>query len=403
MVDYSRFAHIGEGESDDEAPRQPRVTRLEQGATVSIGADGWRIADAPPQPPKRNGVRRPPRGGASTTTTTTKKGSAPAPTIHHDKGGKGGGGKLKDLSPRKPPARRHDALDYAKWDALVAEESDGEGEPNQYYEDDMFAEREAAAKRERAGHDNASPRPRSRPTPVDATLDGGIGRDRATGAVAFAWSQTADELTVRFATTATAAKDVDLDVSFDTTTRRCVVALGAWRATLKHDVWCRGDDRPTFRLAPSETDVDDWAGVLDWELERGAPTDLGGSSAACVRVTLKKRPPDVGVTVWWSRLFDETPLFDEADLDVSALGARLRRHAKEPKDRESLQDTWKAAHAAFLEKVRDHQPIAIDLPGSPNNGEPHGTAAPEDDDDDDDDKGDGDGETDDGTDQQLPC
>lgn len=285
MVDYSKWNDLEV--SDDEDDKHPQVTRFTKGSSITIGKDGWRVNDSKKE---------------------TKKG-----------------------------------LDYSKWDHL--DESDGEGEENRYYEDDVWAQREEEAKAQRQTEPWVNEA--KAPTPVRATLDGGVGKWK--GESFFAWTQSASEVTVRFATTD------KVDVFFDTASRKCIVTLGDFKASLRHDVWCRGDDRPTFTLVDSDRHLDDLKGILDWEIE-DTPGTAPLPTPRCLRVTLHKRAIARDVTLWWSRLFEPgQPDISEVDLDTTDLEARRPRRTNP----NALQSAWDDAHAEFLEQAKDFTPIDI--------------------------------------------
>lgn len=288
MVDYSRWDHLDIGADDDDDDEiRPRVTRLDEASKVVVGRDGWAVA---------------PRG-----------------------------------------------IDYSKWDRL--DDSEDEAEPNQYYEDEVFAQREAEA---RAA---AKPVPGPRPRVERSVATDGTGR--LDGSDFFAWTQTSDDVTAWFATSARRARDVKLDVYFDKQQRRCRLRLDDFQGTLKHDVWCARDDRPHFRLADSDAHAEELS-ELDWELEDAPPT-LAGTTAKCVRVALNKRPPDRGVVVWWSRLFEPRDNLHEDVIDTTRLKARAKRSTA--KGAASFQQVWDDSHLAFMDKVskaNQQGPISID-------------------------------------------
>lgn len=270
---------------DEEEEVRPRVTRLDEASKVVVGRDGWAVA---------------PRG-----------------------------------------------IDYSKWDRFDDAGSEDEAEPNQYYEDEVFAQREAEA---RAA---AQPVPGPRPRADQSVATDGAGT--LDGSRFFVWTQTSDDVTAWFATSARRARDVTLDVSFDKQQRRCRLRLDAFRATLKHDVWCARDDRPHFRLADSDAHAEELS-ELDWGLEDAPPTL---ATAKCVRVTINKRPPDRGVVVWWSRLFEPRDRLHEDVIDTTRLKARTKRST--PKDAASFQQVWDDSHLAFMDKVANRQgPVTID-------------------------------------------
>lgn len=291
MVDYSRFEHIGDDASDDEVRPEPRVTRLSEGSKVVIGKDGWQVAA---ESPRRRGI------------------------------------------------------DYSRWDNL--DESVESEEEKTYYEDEYLAMREDE---EKAAVEQEGPRESwmtHRTRQPEWIVDGGVGR-RPDGRALFAWSQTAVEVTLRFAVDVAKASEVRLRVWFDRRARRSRLLLGDFVATLKYDVWAEGDDRPHFRLVDGEDDAKDLRD-LDWELE-DAPVDVLPDAAKCVTLTLRKRPPAREVIVWWSRVFEQSDNVIETELDTASLKSRLSRSTNNSQQIQALQDAWDSAHRAFLTKVRD--------------------------------------------------
>lgn len=264
MVDYSRFDGIGDEE--EEAGNKARVTVLEKASSIKISKDGWQVAP--------------------------------------------GGGSLqrREQQPRRVDQKEKHGVDYSRWDKI--EDSEESDEEKMYYEDEYFKIREAEAKAKAAVEPRrASPRPRQ---PTDPTLDGSIGR-RVDGAALFAWTQTAEEVTIRFALLN------EPKVFFDRSERRCVLTIGTLRAIFKYDIWCEGDDRPHFRLADNDNHAEDLR-FLDWEREEAPKTVLPGAHK-CVKITIRKRPPTRDIVVWWSRVFDPSAQFVETDIDTAALSS----------------------------------------------------------------------------------
>ena len=163
----------------------------------------------------------------------------------------------------KPRTRKTEAggIDYSKWDAF--DESDGEGEPNRYVEDDVEAERVEQWKAE-AALSKPVPPPVSKNTVVDATKDGGFATRN--GRICAVWSQSAEDIVARFPVGAsTRAHNVRCSLQYKGDA--CVLTVNELDSeTLKHDVWCVDDPRPSFRLAPSH-DEDALKDSFDWCLE----------------------------------------------------------------------------------------------------------------------------------------
>jgi len=345
LTNYDKFNGIGDEEAAaDEAAanRRPVVTRLDAGQTINVGKDGWSVAPAAPKP--------------------------------------------KPAAPKPKPAKKG-GIDYSKWDNF--EDSESEGEPNRYFEDTVDAAREAEWKEE-AEMSQAPyvPPPKSRPTAVDATANGGTGKQwdpsgYGSEGIYFAWSQTAEEVTMRFSVSPECkAKDVECALYFHPEARRCHAKvkapglMGGWpRAglvdqALFQDVWCAGDDRPSFKVAACAEDAEAWA-ELDWELE-DAPFPLRGK---CVRLTARKRSFSNEVVIWWRKCFRDAPNepcppYDEEWVDTTELEARKKRGGGGGK---GFQAAWDAAHAAFQQKVKERpQPKDVSMPELSATGPPPG-------------------------------
>ncbi|KAJ1459597.1 hypothetical protein M885DRAFT_510740 [Pelagophyceae sp. CCMP2097] len=326
LVDYRKFDGIGDDIDDDDtaAARAPRVTRLDNASTIQIGGGGWHVAGPAPAPVK----------------------VAKAATAAKAKGG----------------------VDYSKWDSF--DDSDDEGAPNAYYEDDWEAQREEEAKE--AAERNPAPPPTKPAAKTQDPLDAEERFGTAGGAPAFAWSQTAAEVRARFGVPAgTKAADVAFTVDFvyaaadageaPQQAGKCVVSLKVRGVSvfeglnLMHDVWCDGDDRPDFRLVDHDSHAADLK-QLDWEVA-DAP-DLGGRALVA---TFQKRHPARDLVVWWPRLFAKSaaPPFLEPDVDTTKLAARNAR-PKPPAAAPSFQSAWDEAHAAFQQRTRE-PPQIIDV------------------------------------------
>ena len=324
LTNYDKWKGVGDEEDAEDQrsqPPRPVVTRLDASTTgVTIGSDGWSV----------------------TRTGNAKFDVTPAPAPQPAK---------PQPVASAPPKRG--GIDYSKWDAF--DESDGEGEPNRYVEDDVEAARVEQWKAE-AALSKPVPPPASKNPVVDATKDGGFATRH--GRICAVWSQTADEVTARFPVGAsTRAHNVRCALQYKDDV--CVLTVNELTAPLKHDVWCSDDPRPSFRLAPSH-DEDALKDSFDWCLEDSViplPTDC-----RCVCVSLKKRPVANGVVTWWSTLFAESSDVDETPRDTSTLESRAKRRAGTP---EEFQAAWAGAHRQFREKVANHPPpVEVELPDS---------------------------------------
>jgi len=316
LTNYDKWKGIGDEEDAEDqraAPPRPVVTRLDASTTcVTIGSDGWSVTRT---------------GNAKFDVTPASK-----------------------PQPAKP--KKTTGIDYSKWDAF--DESDGEGEPNRYIEDDVEAERVEQWKAE-AALSKPMPPPASKNPIVDATKDGGFATRN--GRICAVWSQTAEDIVARFPVGAsTRAHNVRCALQYKGDA--CVLTVNELSETLKHDVWCSDDPRPSFRLAPSDQDANALKDSFDWCLEDSViplPKDC-----RCVCVSLKKRPVASGVVTWWSTLFAESADVEETPRDTTSLESRAKRKAGTP---EEFQRAWAGAHEQFLEKVKNHPPpVEVELP-----------------------------------------
>lgn len=241
-----------------------------------------------------------------------------------------------------PPT--NNSLDYSKWDNIHVDDSDEE--ENEYYEDEYFAEKEAEARAAYEKNPTRESARRTKPREVDATRDGGRSTEGS-----MAWTQTANEVSVRIGTDLDKAKDVKIRLFFDRDARKCVLEIFDMTLILKYDVWCENDDRPHFRLVDRDEDAIELK-EIDWELERQSLVD----KPRCVRLTMRKRPPARDVVVWWSRVFEPNQYITEIELDTTSLKSRLERNRND--NPRATQDVWESAHRAFLDKVAaDTSPV----------------------------------------------
>ena len=322
LTNYDKWQGVGDEEDAADrraAPPRPVVTRLDAStAGVTIGNEGWSVTR---------------KSNAAFDVTP----AAPPPKVA-----------------RAPPAKPRRSLDYSRWDHL--EYSESEGEPNRYYEDDIDEEREAQWRAEALTAPRVPP-PASQRLKVDATKDGGFcTRNKR---IVACWSQSAEEIIARFPVgRSTKAHSVFCAVAYKNDT--CQLTVTAENATLTeilcHDVWCKDDPRPTFRLMPSDADAQAFKDSLDWSLEDAVvPLPKEGR---CVCVTMKKRPVADGVITWWATLFQKGGDVDEVPRDTATLESRAKRKAGTPED---FQKAWAGAHEQFLEKVKAHPgPVEVE-------------------------------------------
>ena len=192
LTNYDKWKGVGDEEDAEDqraAPPRPVVTRLDANTTgVTIGSDGWSVTRT---------------GHAKFDVTPASK-----------------------PEPAKP--KKSSGIDYSKGDNV--EESDGEGEPNRYVEDDVEAARVEQWKAE-AALSKPVPPPASKNTVVDATKDGGFATRH--GRICAAWSQSAEDIVARFPVGAsTRAHNVRCSLQYKDDV--CVLTVNELTAPLKH-------------------------------------------------------------------------------------------------------------------------------------------------------------------------
>jgi hypothetical protein len=218
-------------------------------------------------------------------------------------------------------------VDYSKWEKFAAELSDDEEEstaPTVTRLDDN----------ERV---NISPKGVSLETMRAASVeDAGkvppIGKDVICGEYnvndgetgIFLWRQDKDHVYIRIDVDASVkASEVQITYSAKYTTlavsmrgQRCI------QGPLQYDI---------------EIDAD---GLLDWEL---LTTDI-----KYISLTLIKKSPLPGTTLWWSRVFK-----GDLEIDVSTIQGRKQTS-------QSFAESWSEAHRMFREKVAERTRVNID-------------------------------------------
>ena len=398
MVDYKKwdnFVMSDDEEEEKQAPRGgpvprggPRVTRLEKGQTITIGADGGWSASG-----------KPAGGGGGSGGGSGGVGGG---------GGCGGGAPSPKLTiaaaPAVPAAKKKasTSLDYSKWDNL---DTDSEEEAETYQRDDVnefldkedeyweerLAEKNAAEKEAqvkeaaaaKAKKESEAAKPKAAAAlkaPDDAksalaaiTHNGSTGFGSAADTPAFVWSQTSDQLTARvLLPAATTAKQVrvrlwTLPSESQQAIQKCRLAVGCQhdastpgfdtlvQGQLHGAVWTQGDEKPLFTF--DDRTADEWEDQTetDWAVEDLPPGMACNQPACqwrCVRIAMKKRPPIQGLVHWWPRLLVPGDSIREKEVDLAAL--------KDRKQQGNVADAWAVAQASFQEKLGvTKQPKAI--------------------------------------------
>jgi hypothetical protein len=86
---------------------------------------------------------------------------------------------------------------------------------------------------------------------------------------------------------------------------------------------------------------------VDWEIKNLALSS--GESIRTLEITLKKRTPIAGVTLWWSCVF-----VGDAEIDVTKIKGRSQ-------STNASQAVWEEAHALFKQKISQHEALNIDI------------------------------------------
>jgi len=153
----------------------------------------------------------------------------------------------------------------------------------------------------------------------------------------FAWRQSRDEVVVQLFVNSSSLKARDILVTYDASSRLLRITSGEGHAlfcdTLLHDIEPNG--------------AGDGEPPVDWELKRKT---IGGSERRFLELTLRKKAPFAGVTVWWRSLCVGGP-----EVDVSAIEGRDSAAAQ------STRAAWEEAHALFLSRVAARERVEIDL------------------------------------------
>mmetsp|Transcript_10473 Transcript_10473/g.26040 ORF Transcript_10473/g.26040 Transcript_10473/m.26040 type:complete len:336 (+) Transcript_10473:27-1034(+) len=328
-VDYSKWNKMIVDDDDDDAPRRPRVTRLDGPSTITMGHDGGldvRSAAAAVGAPVPH-------------TTFSARSSAPA---------------------------KRDGLDYGKWDSLQVEESDEEGsdEPEMSArpadsaeaEDELSAEELATLRRrlhtEAAATPTAPPdAPPAAPT-RSARHEALVARLTRNGAArdGYLWRQT--------------ERDVEMSVVLPAGTKAKMLQVELLPADMSHPRqrlsvrWRQGGSEALFErpLAyPVEDTVEGEPAEkeeLSWEL-CDFETD---ANERLLRVSMRKREVH-GIVIWWSRAIE-----GEEELDTQTLPDR-----KSASKLSAQQDVWEQANRLFKEQVACREKIMLDP--SPNDEE----------------------------------
>jgi hypothetical protein len=116
MVDYSKWSNLDDdSEEEEEQSSRPRITRLETGSSVTFGggktgAQGAAPIEvkAPAPSAKPPAVVQPKRAASTTAAVASSKPTPPK------------------VTKTAPPPKGSLADSYAKWDAILADESDSD-------------------------------------------------------------------------------------------------------------------------------------------------------------------------------------------------------------------------------------------------------------------------------------
>ena len=174
--------------------------------------------------------------------------------------------------------------------------------------------------------------------PLWNTINGGLTET-------YAWSQSREEVTLQwFISSAVTVKAKDVTIVYDADVRKLLVNLAGQdqsllSETLLHEV----EPNPgTEGEAP-----------FDWELKRKGekgPSPTEQKQQCFIELTLRKKAPFDGVTLWWASMFVGGP-----EIDVTAIQGRDQAAAQ------SSRSVWEEAHRMFQAKVATREKIVLDL------------------------------------------
>lgn len=111
MVDYSKWSNMKDDSEEEEEKPRPRITRLEAGSSITFGGGKTGAKGASPIEVATPAITKPP-----TVAKPKRAAAGPAPAAPATQ---------KALKAAPPPLPKG-SLDasYAKWDAILADESD---------------------------------------------------------------------------------------------------------------------------------------------------------------------------------------------------------------------------------------------------------------------------------------
>lgn len=305
MVDYSKWDNVEMSDEDEEEKPRPRVTRLDQPSKITIGGGGWSSTETKQLESKQQ--------KSSSTSTLNQTGPPLAAAPGTKKG-----------------------FDYSKWDNIDDDDEGGDDE-KEYFEDDVFREREEKAKAEAmkpkkqpAKTEQKKTKTKDKdalPTKSKLMSNGGQG---ALDAVHYYWSQLKREVTLYFQLP-DGVRGKDIQVSLEATGdsvaarhRVSIISTGSKfiDAVLAYPI-----------NVPEEHDQAD----LDWQI-------VTEDGVRYVELIVSKSEI-AGVVLWWKKAFE-----GEAEIDVTQIAGRSTQKQQE------MKDTWKQAQEMFQEKVKNIQP-----------------------------------------------
>eukprot|EP01048_Picozoa_sp_COSAG05_P019841 COSAG05_NODE_3217_length_2230_cov_1.925387_1_plen_465_part_00 len=345
MVDYSKWDNLDLGsDSEDERPPAPRITRYEPGSTITVGPNGHSLKSGPP--------------ATAATKAAVRFGPAEA-------------AKPAAAAPRAHAAKHANySTDYSKWDSLEVSESEEEEDPDAMdgeYDDEELeaverakewtkrqettaAEASAEALREYKKAEVASA---SAASAAPAEVGGGHAAVKNGGHTKrYLWSQEPDEVVVAVAVPpGTRASAVVVELVDASPAPRLAVGL---RDDVGGTTWLV-NEALSHKVAVTDDSSDvDWE-VRDlpteyqdgWNVYAGGRCHTGADAGVwrAVTVTLKKEAP-AGVVIWWKAVMKGDP-----EIDTSKIAGRRNNSA--------AQSAWQDAHAEFLKKVANRQPVEI--------------------------------------------
>lgn len=329
MVDYSKWDQMSLSDDEGEVrPGKPRVTTLKQASTITLDKGKWSSTNTnstnPAPGPQRIVTTTATATTTITATTTTKR-----------------------------------DLNYSKWDSIGDDDSEEEGDgENQYYEDELYAEREEKHREEEAKARATQTKKVVGKTAVSASTKqqefmDRICRNGSKGTLQdcdYFWSQTKSDVVMHFVVPkGTKGKDVGVKVEReDEAEKDGVVQTNDLAGSKLHrlTINLHGKKLVSCPFAYIISEVAEDELELEWEMR-----DWAGHGERLIKVTVQKDQMMMDghrVIVWWKKCFEGQP-----DVDLTKVEGRNLSNQKQ------TQANWVEAQRMFREKVQKIKPVYI--------------------------------------------